>query len=158
MRRALRLLALLAACAAAPAVAQDLPDPVCSYLNDFAGVLPPDRAEALRHELQVTRRMTGAQIDVVALPDLRHFDSGESLLQFSQRMLRDWEIGDIRRQDGILLLLIAAPLEARIELGAGYNRHWDRIARDIVRGTPLPPAGAGRVGRGLAARGAGGPA
>ncbi len=88
------------------AVAQ-LPSPR-GFVNDFAGVIPPDVAARLEDRLREVQDKTGGDIAVVTLPDLGGRDVGDVALQLG----RQWklggigEAGDSARNLGVVMLVV----------------------------------------------------
>lgn len=115
------------------------------YINDFAGILDPAveaEADAL---LQRLKAATGAEIAVVALPSIGDREAAEVALAIG----RNWkvgskaEIGDARRNAGIVLLLVPRQNHqpgtghVRIEVGQGLegvipDALTPRIVRDVM--------------------------
>ena len=147
MRRLLALLLLL--CGLAPAMAQSLPDWQSGTVNDFAGLLTPQDAQALDAALTSLRSRTGVEGTVVTLSDRARYGGSDGLKPFATRLFNHWGVGDARRDDGFMLLVLQADREARIELGAGYPGDADILAQDIMRGTLLPAFREGRMSQGI---------
>ena len=79
---------LLAPTVVAFVLALDVP-PLRGRVNDYAGMLPADRARALEDRLARFEAETGHQIAVLTLPTLQ----GDSLEDFSIRVAESWKIG-----------------------------------------------------------------
>jgi uncharacterized protein len=128
--------------------AQALPDWQATTVNDFAGVLAPQDAQAVAQALAELRRDSGVQGTLVTLPDrARHGD--EALEPFATRLFNHWGIGEADRNDGFMLLFLRDNHEARIELGRSYPVEADIIAQDIMSRVVLPALGRGEVSAGL---------
>lgn len=133
---------------AGAAGAQALPDWQATTVNDFAGVLAPQDAQAVAQALAELRRDSGVQGTLVTLPDrARHGD--EALEPFATRLFNHWGIGEADRNDGFMLLFLRDDHEARIELGRSYPVEADIIAQDIMSRVVLPALGRGEVSAGL---------
>lgn len=144
---------LLALCATlwalAPAMAQDLPDWQSATVNDFAHLLTPQDAGAIDGALTALRAQTGVEGTVVTLPDRARYGGMDGLEPFATRLFNHWGIGDARRRDGFMLLVLEGDRETRIELGAGYPGDADILAQDIMRGVLLPAFRDGRMSQGI---------
>lgn len=146
VRRAVRAgCAAVAAIAtiAATARAQDVTiPPPRGLVNDFAGVLTPERVQQIEMVAQYVRDRSGGEIAVVTLADLGGRDVGDVALQIG----RDWKvgakagIGDARRNAGVVVLLV--PKETSrdgsghisIQVGQGAEGFIpDAVAGDIRR-------------------------
>ncbi|RCW79706.1 TPM domain-containing protein [Paracoccus lutimaris] len=147
MRRLLAVLILLAGLL--PAAAQDLPQWESTTVNDFAGLLTPEDADALDAALSDLRDETGVEGTVVTLTDRARHGGADGLEAFATRLFNHWGVGDAQRNNGFMLLVLTNDREARIELGRGYQNDADIIAQDITRGTLLPAFRDGRMSQGI---------
>src|ERR1044071_1669299 len=73
---------------AAPALALDAP-PLKGRVNDYAGLLPRERAAALEQKLAQFESSTGHQIAVLTIPSLE----GEDIAGFGIKVAEKWKIG-----------------------------------------------------------------
>lgn len=134
------------------AVAQDLPQPISDTVSDFAGVLDATEEGRIGRALQALRDETGVHMVVVTMATTEaHGGAGQRLEDYAKRLFNDWGIGDGRRNDGILLLVVTNPREARIALGAGYDAVYDGRAARVLSTAVLPEFRAGRMAGGIEA-------
>ncbi|WP_295049210.1 YgcG family protein [uncultured Paracoccus sp.] len=134
---------------ALPVAAQPLPDGTGTTVNDLAGVMSPGDVRILDDALATLRRDTGIEGTVVTLPDRAPHGSGDGLEAFATRLFNHWGVGDARRNDGFMVLLLVRDREARIELGAGYPEAMDATAATIMNRVMLPQFQQGRLSPGL---------
>lgn len=141
-----------------PALAQDaaprngaveLPQWQSTTVNDFAGLLVPEDARIIDKALTALRDDTGIEGTVVTLPDRARYGGADGLEPFATRLFNHWGVGDARRNDGFMLLVLSDTHEARIELGRGYHNDADILAQDIMRGAILPAFRDGRMSQGI---------
>lgn len=136
----------------AMAVAQELPQPTSDTVSDFAGVLDATEEGRIGRALQALRDETGVHMVVVTMATTEAYGgAGQRLEDYAKRLFNDWGIGDSRRNDGILLLVVTAPREARIALGAGYDAVYDGRAARVLSTAVLPEFRAGRMAAGIEA-------
>lgn len=140
---------VLALCLAAPAVAQDLPQPLSDTLSDFADVLDATEEGRITRLLADTRAETGVQVVVVTLPGLG--SSGMGIEAYGKALFNAWGVGGAERNDGIMLLLDITAREARIALGAGYDPVYDGRAARVLSTAVLPFLRDGQVAVGIEA-------
>ncbi|MDS9468689.1 TPM domain-containing protein [Paracoccus sp. MBLB3053] len=133
----------------APIHAQDLPDWQDAHVNDFARLLGPGDAEAIRMALSDLRSTTGVEGTIVTLSDRATHGGADGLEPFATRLFNHWGVGDAGRKNGFMILVLANDREARIELGAGYPTEADIRAQDIMRNTMLPAFRDGRMSEGI---------
>jgi uncharacterized protein len=122
--RALALFVFASLTAAARGSAQapglQLPAPV-GYVNDFAHVIPPDKAAAISAIIDDVKAKSGGEIVVVTLPDLK----GRPVEEVGLQIGRQWGVGrkgnpgDPARNTGVILLVV--PKETSAD-GSGHIR------------------------------------
>ena len=134
MIRALLLWLILAL----PAAAQSLPDWEYTSINDFAGLLTNDDIRTLDQALIALHDQTGVEGTVVTLANRASHGGQSGLEPFATRLFNYWGVGDKRRNDGFMVLILRGNREARIELGAGYPAVYDEIAQQIMDNEMLP--------------------
>lgn len=149
MRRICAFLSALTLCFAGPGLAEPYPEPSDPYVNDFADLITPGIEAETRSALATLYSETGIEMTVVTLKTRDDFDPSASVEVFAQGLFNAWGIGDRERNDGILLLVVAADREARIELGAAYGQGYDVIAQDIVSSAMVPEFRDGKFGTGI---------
>lgn len=134
---------------ALPAAAQSLPDWEYTSINDFAELLSNDDTRVLDQALIALNNDTGVEGTVVTL-DTRASHGGTSGLEpFATRLFNYWGVGDKRKNDGFMMLILRDDREARIELGAGYPAAFDATAQDIMDDVMLPEFRDGDYSTGL---------
>ncbi len=119
---ALFVFASLTAVARGSAQAQglQLPAPV-GYVNDFAHVIPADKAAAISAIIDDVKAKSGGEIVVVTLPDLK----GRPVEEVGLQIGRQWGVGtkgnpgDPARNTGVILLVV--PKETSAD-GSGHIR------------------------------------
>src|SRR5215467_6388004 len=116
------------------ALALDVP-PLQGRINDYAGLIPADRARALEERLARFEAETGHQIAVLTIPSLK----GDSLEDFSIRVAEAWKIGQKGFDNGAILLIVRDDRKLRIEVGYGLEGVLpDAIASRIIREIIVP--------------------
>jgi uncharacterized protein len=104
-------------------------------INDYAGLLPKDRAQALESRLAAFESETGHQIALLTLPSLE----GEALEDFSIRVAESWKIGKKGFDNGAILLIAQKDRKLRIEVGYGLEGVLpDAIANRIIQEVIVP--------------------
>jgi len=116
------------------ALALDVP-PLRGRVNDYAGLIPADRAKAIEDRLARFEQETGHQIAVLTIPSLK----GDSLEDFSIRVADAWKIGQKGFDNGAILLIARDDRKLRIEVGYGLEGVMpDAIASRIIREVITP--------------------
>jgi uncharacterized protein len=138
---------LLAPTTLSLALALDVP-PLRGRINDYAGLIPADRAQALEERLGRFEAETGHQIAVLTIPSLK----GDSLEDFSIRVAESWKIGKKGFDNGAILLIARDDRKLRIEVGYGLEGVMpDAIASRIIREVITPRFRSGDFAGGIEA-------
>lgn len=115
------------------AVALEVP-PLKGRVNDYAGILSPATAQQLEAMLENFEATDSTQIVLLTIPSLE----GDSLENFSMRVVESWKIGQAKLDNGALLLISKNDRKLRIEVGYGLEGTLTdltsgRIIRDVIR-------------------------
>ena len=117
-----------------------------SRVTDTAGLLDPSAADALERSLADYEKKTGHQFALVTLPTIE----GQPVEDFSMRLAEKWKIGDSKRDDGLILLVVSQDRVMRIEVGYGLEGAIpDALAARIVRNQLTPAFRAGQFEQGI---------
>jgi uncharacterized protein len=134
-----------------------IPAQPVGYVSDFASVLDAESAAKMEDLIQRLRAATGAEIAVVTLPSIGDREASEVALAIG----RKWkvgskaEIGDARRNAGIVLLLVPRRPgdpnsgQIRIEVGQGLEGIVTDAAAGQVRDLMRPELSSEKYGSGL---------
>jgi uncharacterized protein len=116
------------------ALALEVP-PLRGRINDYAGMIQPDKARELEGRLADFERDTGHQIAVLTIPSLK----GDALEDFSIRVAENWKIGQKGFDNGAILLIARDEHKLRIEVGYGLEGVLpDAIANRIINEVIVP--------------------
>jgi uncharacterized protein len=112
-----RALALaVAVVASLPVLALEVPR-LERRVTDLAGLYTASAASSMESELERLERDTGAQVAVLTIPGLE----GDSLEDFSIRVVDAWQLGEGGRDNGVLVLISRDDRLVRIEVGYGLE-------------------------------------
>ena len=104
-------------------------------INDYAGVLGAEKAQALENLLGAFEKETGHQITVLTIPSLE----GDALEAFSFRVAEAWKVGQKGFDNGAILLVVQNERKLRIEVGYGLEGVLpDAIASRIIGEVIVP--------------------
>lgn len=108
--------------------ALNIPKPT-GYVNDRAGIISPEVELKLEQFLTEFDKSDSTQISVLTIPSLE----GESLEDYSLKVLESWGLGQKGKDNGALLLVSKADRKIRIEVGYGLEgRLTDLLAGRII--------------------------
>ncbi|HEV8079527.1 MAG TPA: TPM domain-containing protein [Chitinophagaceae bacterium] len=104
-------------------------------VNDFGNFLEPFQRESLERKIRDYNDSTSSAIVIVTVPDLQDYDIAELALKY----LREWGIGTIEKNNGVLILVSKAERKARIETGYGMEGVLpDITAKHIIDEKMIP--------------------
>src|SRR5918996_929536 len=109
--------------------------PLRGRVNDYAGMVPPDKTQQLEERLARFEKETGHQIAVLTIPSLE----GDPLEDFSIRVAEAWKVGQKGFDNGAILIIAQKDRKLRIEVGYGLEGILpDAIANRIIQETIVP--------------------
>jgi uncharacterized protein len=129
------------------------PSPDSGYVTDLAGVLSSEQEQRIEEQLNATEERSGGEIIVVIVNSIADYPGtpNRTIEEFARGLFDAYKIGNMPRNDGVLLLVAVRDRKARIELGAGYGRVRDADASRIMDRTIVPFFRKGRYADGVAA-------
>ncbi len=145
----MRFFAALLLCLAlsSQALALDLPA-LRGHINDYAGMLSPERSATLEQQLRSFEQSDSTQIVVLTVPTL----GNENLEEFSIKVAESWKIGQKGIDNGVLLLVAKAERKVRIEVGRGLEgKLTDLVSGRIIRAEIAPQFKTGDFDAGITA-------
>jgi len=141
------VLLLLLFALVAPASAQTFPK-LTGRVVDQANLLRPEQELDISSKSAALEAQTGRQLVVATVNDLEQ----QPIEDYGYRLGRAWQIGDAKRDDGVILLV--APNEKKVRIETGYGARvflTDAVSSLIVREAILPRFKAGDFGGGITA-------
>lgn len=109
--------------------------PLTGRVVDRAGLLDDDTIAELTRILEQHERETTNQVVVVTLLDLQ----GYEIAEYGYQLGRKWQIGQVGRDNGVLLIVALKERKARIEVGYGLEGTLtDAYSHAILQGDILP--------------------
>lgn len=115
-------------------------------VNDYAELLSPATEASLESVLKSLESSDSTQIVVLTIGSLQ----GDSLEEFSLRVVEDWKIGQQGLDNGVLLLVARDDRKIRIEVGYGLEgKLTDMTAGRIIRNVMGPRFKQGDFNQGI---------
>jgi uncharacterized protein len=127
------------------------PEPDAGYVTDLADLLSDKQERQLERWLQRTEEESRVEIIVVTIESIRDYRGApqRNIERFARALFDAYGIGNLPRNDGVLLLVARRDRSVRIELGAGYGRAKDGVAMRIMARKILPRFYKDRYARGI---------
>ncbi len=135
--------AVSSAAKAAPTTAKQytpFPQPDSGYVTDIASLLSADEQEKLEHWLLRAEKRTGVEMVVVTINSLGDYPGtpNGSIESFAGGLFNRWGVGNLPKNDGVMLLVSVRDRKARIELGSGYGKSRDAQSARIMNEVIVP--------------------
>ena len=96
-----------------------IPPTPTRFINDYAGLLAPEAADALDKKLQTFESPSHGQLIVVIFPAL---PSGAKLEDYTLQCANSWGIGYKDRNNGVVLFVFVQDRMTRLEVGLGLAK------------------------------------
>jgi uncharacterized protein len=146
-----RVLAAAFACSAVfvneLAAAEVVPPKPPAYFNDYANVVPKEKALALNEKLAQFERETSNQV-VVAV--FRKMESDSDVADYTRRVAQSWKVGQAEKRNGAVLFVFVDDRKMFIQVGYGLEGALpDLTAFDITERHIKPRFRAGDYAGGL---------
>ena len=117
-------------------------EPRATYVIDGARVFTEQGVIDLNARLSELNVTSGPQVVVMTVPDL----GGASIENYAMRIANQWGIGDVDRNDGVLLLIAPNQKQVRIEVGKGLTGVLSDVeAKRIIETEMIPLFRAGKI-------------
>ena len=140
-----QLLCAFALWAPGVALAREVP-PLRAHVNDTAGLLSPAAEQELEQRLTSFEQKTQHQYALLTIDSLE----GDSLEDFSIRVVEEWKLGQKGKDDGLLLLVVQRDRKLRIEVGYGLEGDvTDAFSSQVIRKVLTPAMRAGDAESGI---------
>ena len=128
-----------------PMLAANYPKPI-GYVNDFAGVISSQYANAMTRIIAELKQKTGAEIAVVTV----NTTAPEDITTYSVGLYQAWGIGEKGKDNGVLILAAIDDRKAWITTGYGIEPIIpDGLAGEIYRNVMRPYFREGNFDKGM---------
>jgi len=147
LRRGLACLAFGLVCTAAVGAAAEFQvPPLRGAVNDDARMLSASARARIESALRALKDQAGTQLAVLTVESL----GGETIEQASIRVTDQWQLGDEKRDDGVLMMIARDEQRIRIEVGQGLEGVLtDAWSRRIIDESMRPLFRAGDIDGGV---------
>lgn len=116
------------------------------HVTDPAEFLTPYEHDFLKGIIENNNKNTGAEVGVLVIPST----GDDTIEQFATKVFDEWKLGDVKRNDGVLLLVAWQDRKVRIEVGYGLEGViTDAIAGRIIRNKIIPQFKRGNLSNGI---------
>jgi uncharacterized protein len=116
--RALAAFAVLVLGAADLGAAEKIPPKPAGYFNDYANVVPKEKALALNEKLAQFERETSDQV-VVAV--FRKMETDSDIADYTRRIAESWKVGQAQKRNGAVLFVFIDDRKMFIQAGYGLE-------------------------------------
>lgn len=115
------------------------PQPGTGYITDIANLLSDDEEERIEQWLWKVEEKKGVEIAVVVINSMSDYKgTPQNIKEFATGLFNKYGIGNMPKNDGVLLLISKNDRELRIELGKFYGHVRDTDTKAIVDDIIVP--------------------
>ena len=116
------------------------PPPDVGYVTDLANLLSRKDEERIESWLWQVEEKTDVEVAVVTIQSIKDYPETDNatIESFATALFNKYGIGNLPRNDGVLLLVAKDDRKARIELGASHGRTRDADAARIMERAIIP--------------------
>lgn len=115
------------------------PTPVDNYINDYAKIISEYDDKTIRKTLQDLETKTGIEITVVTINSIKDYKTNNTNIEeFATGLFNIWGVGNVEKNNGVMILAAIKDRKIRIELGSGYGRAYDSIMQKIINQDIVP--------------------
>ena len=116
------------------------PQPDVGYVSDNANLLSTDEEQRLERWLLLAENKSKVEIFVVTINSLSDYKGAEnnSIETFATALFDTYGIGNMPKNDGVLLIISKNDRKARIELGKHYGQDRESDATNIMQNVIVP--------------------
>lgn len=127
------------------------PKPDAGYVTDLADLLSDDQEQQLEDWLLKTETGSGVEIVVVTIRSVTDYPGtpNNSIDAFARALFDAYGVGNMPKNNGVLLLVATQDRKARIELGAGYGHTRDSDTIRIMDRKIVPCFRDGKYAEGI---------
>ncbi len=114
-----------AATPTAPKTYAPYPEPENGYVTDKAGLLAPEQKERLNAYCYTTEKNTGVEVVVVVINSIQDYPgaANSSIETFAKGLFNAYGIGNMPRNDGVLLLVARRDRKSPHRIGRLLRAH-----------------------------------
>lgn len=105
-------------------------------VNDFAGILNSSQVRELEKKLEQYESETSNQVAILIISSLE----GDSLEDFSIRVVENWKVGQKGKDNGVLILVAFNDRKMRIEVGRGLEGSLTDLVAGRIIDSVMKPA------------------
>jgi uncharacterized protein len=121
------------------ALAEGLPPPLSDRVSDYDDLIPAATEARLADALQASRERTGVHAVLVVMRSrTAQGGAGMTVEDYGKALFNAWGVGDRRRNDGVMILVLTDDREMRIQLGKGFDAGWNAYAQAVIDDSFLP--------------------
>ena len=118
------------------ALAYISPGEPTGFINDFAGALTIDQKNNLEQQLEAYEASTTNEISVAIINSL----NGDTIENYSISLAEEWQIGKEAKDNGVLILVVVADRQMRIEVGYGLEPYLTDLEANQIINQIMKPA------------------
>lgn len=115
-----------------------IPEPQNKYVNDYATILKSAEIMDLQILLEQVDEQTGIEISVVTVNSASEYGAEANVDALALDFFNTWGVGNIDKNDGVLILVSPGDRKMRIEPGDGYGTQIKTDLQHVIESEFIP--------------------
>ena len=118
--------------------AKNFPVQTTPYISDYANLLDPETEARLTKTIMKLRQDLDLELTIATIETRYDYGNFDSIEEFSNGLFKSWGLGNLARNDGVLILISRSDGEMRIEVGSSYGEIYNRRMGLVIQNHFLP--------------------
>jgi len=118
--------------------AKNFPVQTTPYISDYANLLDPETEARLTKTIMKLRQDLDLELTIATIETRYDYGNFDSIEEFSNGLFKIWGLGNLARNDGVLILISRSDGEMRIEVGSSYGEIYNRRMGLVIQNHFLP--------------------
>jgi uncharacterized protein len=129
--------------------AKNFPLPTTPYISDYANLLDPETEARLTKTIIKLRQDLDLELTIATIETRYDYGEFSSIEEFAKGLFRSWGLGDLARNDGVLILISRSDGEMRIEVGSSYGEIYNKRMGLVIQNHFLPYFQGNQIAEGI---------
>ena len=129
--------------------AKNFPVQTTPYISDYANLLDPETEARLTKTIMKLRQDLDLELTIATIETRYDYGNFDSIEEFSTGLFKIWGLGNLARNDGVLILISRSDGEMRIEVGSSYGEIYNRRMGLVIQNHFLPYFKRNKIAEGI---------
>ena len=129
--------------------AKSFPVQTTPYISDYANLLDPETEARLTKTIVKLRQDLDLELTIATIETRYDYGNFNSIEEFSYGLFKSWNLGNLARNDGVLILISRSDGEMRIEVGSSYGEIYNKRMGLVIQNHFLPYFQGNQIAEGI---------